>query len=291
MMLGKRLYLITLLLVIGLFITACGTKDLTKGKTAKEILEASYQKMADINNFDMNIQMKMKMTSPGQEPVHINIKGTATIFQKPMRLKMVLSMNDPQSDKMLTVEQYLEETKEGMNIYQKMNDQWFKMVFKDDAFTKMINMDPTKSLAVYLENLERAEILNEEKIGEKETVKIEMVVSSKMYDEIMKSIPSGNMMPNQLPLAPGILSQIGDIKGIIWIDKLTLDIVKTSMDMTENIHNLGDALVKNGNFPKEAAEVFSSMEMSTEYEIVNQNKAQEFAIPEEALKAQELPIQ
>jgi len=287
----KWSYILILMLVLAFSITACGSKDLTKGKTGTEILSAAYEKMQEVENFEMDLEMKMAMSPPGQSKINMNIKGSAIFFQKPMRMNMEMVMKDPMTEEEVTIEQYMEETEEGTNIYQGTSGQWIKMNLKDKAFAEMMNMDPSKSLAIYLENLEKAEVLGEEKLGEKETVMIEMIASSKMYEEIMKNLPSGNMLPNQLPLDPSILSEIGDIKGIIWVDKLTLDILKTSMDMTENIQNLGKTFVTKGIMPEEAAQVFTGMEMAVEYEMKNFNNAKEFSIPEEARSAPEFPMQ
>ncbi|MGI6226351.1 MAG: hypothetical protein ACOYJ1_08870, partial [Peptococcales bacterium] len=69
-----------------------------------------------------------------------------------------------------------------------------------------------------------------------------------------------------------------------------LDMVKTSMDLTENMRNMGKALVEEGQFPKEMADMFSSMDMSMSYEMFNLNKAEQIVIPEEAKNAEELPL-
>jgi len=282
--------LIAILLVCGLLVASCGTKDLTKGKTAQEIVEEAQKKMAEVNNYDMNIEMQMKMTPPGEEAVDMNVKGTGTIFQKPMRMKMSMEMNDPESGETITIQQYMEQTDTGMVVYQSVKGQWFKMVFNDPAFAEMMNMDPTKNVKLFIENLKEVNILGEEKIGEKETVKIEVAASSEMYEKIMQELPGMNLNAGQMPFDLGILSKIGDIKCVFWVDKTNLDIIKTAMDMTENMHNLGKALAESGNLPKEATEIFSSMEMSMEYEILNQNTAEEFTIPEEARNAQEIPM-
>jgi len=279
-------FLVSLFLISFIF-TACGTKDLTKGKTAEEILKDVYTKMAEVKNYDMNIKMNMNVEPPEQEPVNINLQGQATVFQKPMVMKMSMIMDVKGKKK--NFQQYMEQNEGGMTIYQKIDDQWSKMALNDPAFSEMMNMDPSQNVKLYLENLKRAEILSDEKVGEKEIVKLEMILSSKIYDEMLQQMPGGNLT-GQLPFNSDILSKIGDIKGKIWVDKATLDIVKVTVDMTENMQNFGKALAENGGLPEEAAAMFSNMEISVEYEMLNQNKAVEFTIPEEAKNAPEMPM-
>lgn len=287
---NKKIKLFYLLLIVSFLVTACGTKDLTKGKSAKEIIEGSYQKMAEINNYDMNLEMQMKMPLPEEGTMDMTMTGKATIFQKPMLVKMVMEMNNPESGEPLTMEQYMEATEKGMNIYQKVEEKWFKMTMDDPALAEMMNMDPNKNMDLFLKNLKEANILSEEKVGEKQTVKIEMIASSEIYDELMNQMPGMNLNQANMPFGPEILAKMGDMKYVVWVDKNTLDIVKTSMDLTENIRNMGQALTEQEQFPKELGEMFSKMEMAVSYEMLNINKAEQIVIPEEAKNAEEMPL-
>lgn len=286
----KKTKLLYLLLIISFLVTACGTKDLTKDKSAKEIIEGSYIKLAEIENYDMNLEMQMKIQVPNEGTMDMSMTGKATIFQKPMKMKMVMETQNPESDEPLIIEQYMESTENGMNIYQNVEEQWFKMVIDDPALAEMMNMDPTKNMDLFIENLKEANIIAEEKLGEKETVKIEMIASSEIYDEIMQQMPGMNLNPADMPFGPEILAKMGDMKYVVWIDKTTLDMVKTSMDLTENIQNIGKALVEDGQFPKEMGEMFAGMEMSATYEMLNINSAEQIVIPEEAKNAEEMPM-
>ncbi|MFZ5942588.1 MAG: DUF6612 family protein [Bacillota bacterium] len=284
----KRILLIGLLVM--LVATGCGTKDLTKGKSAQEIIEGTYEKMAQVQNYDMNLQMQMKMETP-EGKLDMTLDGKATIFQKPMLMKMVLQTKDPESGESVAIEQYMEQTEKGLNVYQKVEEQWIKMSMNDPSLAEMMNMDPANNMKIFLENLKEAKILNqEEKVGEKDTVKIEMAASSEIYEDLMKQMPGMNFSQANMPFGPEFLSKMGDIKYVLWIDKLTLETVKTSMDLTENIQNLGKALVDSGTVPKELAGIFAGMEMSASYEIYNLDTAEKFEIPEEAKNGQEIPV-
>ena len=143
---GKKIKLLCLLFMVGLLVTACGTKDLTKNKTAQEIVEGAYQKSAEMENYDMNLEMQMKMSMPDGEPIAMNITGTATFFQNPMKMKMVMEMPNPENGEAMSMVQYMEATETGMVIYQNVMDQWFKMSIDDPAMAKMKSMDPNQNI-------------------------------------------------------------------------------------------------------------------------------------------------
>lgn len=286
----KRTKFFYLLLVVAFLVTACGTKDLTQGKSAKEIIEEAYEKQLSIENYEMDLAMDMKMPMPEGETMAIAMTGKATVFQKPMQMKMVMEMANPETNEPMVIEQYMEATEQGMNIYQHVEEQWFKMTLNDPALAETMNMDPTQNMELFLKYLKENNILGEEKLGQRDTLKIEMIASSEMYNELMEQIPGMNLSQPGMEITPDFLSQMGDMKYIVWVDKATLDIVKTSMDLTENMQNMGKALIEQGQLPAELAEMFTGMEMSMTYEILNINQAEPIVIPEEAKDAPELPM-
>lgn len=286
----KKFKVFYLLLIVAFLVTACGTKDLTQGKSAQEIIEESYEKQLNIENYDMDLAMDMKMPMPEGEIMAIAMTGKATVFQKPMQMKLVVEITNPETSEPVVIEQYMEATEQGINIYEYVEEQWFKKVLNDPALAETMNMDPTQNVELFLKYLKETNIIGEEKLGQRDTLKIELVASSEMYNELMEQIPGMNLNQPGMEITPDFLSQMGDMKYIVWVDKTTLDIVKTSMDLTENMQNMGKALIEQGLIPAELAEMFSNMEMSMTYEILNINKAEPIVIPEEAKNAPELPM-
>ena len=286
----KKFKVFYLLLIVAFLVTACGTKDLTQGKSAQEIIEESYEKQLNIENYDMDLAMDMKMPMPEGEIMAIAMTGKATVFQKPMQMKLVVVITNPETSVPVVIEQYMEATEQGINIYEYVEEQWFKIVLNDPALAETMNMDPTQNVELFLKYLKETNIIGEEKLGQRDTLKIELVASSEMYNELMEQIPGMNLNQPGMEITPDFLSQMGDMKYIVWVDKTTLDIVKTSMDLTENMQNMGKALIEQGLIPAELAEMFSNMEMSMTYEILNINKAEPIVIPEEAKNAPELPM-
>ncbi len=285
--------LLFLVLICTLLLTACssGPKDLTAGKTAQQIVEESFNNWYQLNNYDMDMTTKMKMTM-GQDTMDMTMTGKATAFQKPMKMKMVMDMNTafPGMPEKMTMEQYMVEEENKVILYQKVADQWQKIVVDDPAMAKMMTMDPRDNLKLFMDNLTKAEILGEEKLGEKNTVKIDLVASGKIFNDILQDTAGQSLGLAEGMIGADILSKIGDMKYIIWIDKATLETVKCQMDLTENMRNLGNALADDPDMPAEAKEVFKNMEMFMEYTVLNQNTAQDFTIPEEAKNAKEMPL-
>jgi hypothetical protein len=289
----RKLFVLSLVLIYTLIVlTACsGPKDLTAGKTAEKIVEESFDKWYQLNNYDMDMTSKMKM-SLGQDVMDISMSGKATIFQKPMKMKMVMDLTMPNMDEKMTIEQYMVEENQKVIVYQQVGDQWQKVTVDDPAMAKMMAMDPRDNLKLFMDNLTKAEFLGEEKIGEMNTVKIDIIASSKIFEQVFQETAGNTLGIDNGLINKDILSKIGDMEYLIWINKATLETVKCQMVLTENMKNLGNALVEDGNLPdiNELKEVFANMEISMEYTVLNQNKAQDFTIPEEAKNAEEIPL-
>ncbi|NLI92689.1 MAG: hypothetical protein GX434_10930 [Peptococcaceae bacterium] len=279
-----------LVLICILIITSCSTgpKDLTAGKTAQKIVEESFDKWYQLNNYDMDMTTRMKF-STGQDAMDMSMSGKITAFQKPMKMKMAMEAAIPGMADKMKIEQYMMEQDQKVILYQLLNGQWQKLVINDPAMSKMMTMDPRDNLKLFMDNLSKAELLGEEVIGERKTVKIDLVASGKIFEQILKGTAGNSLGLGTDFLSSDILSKIGDMKYIIWIDKTTLETVKCQMDLSENMRNLGNALAESQNTPKEMKEIFKNMEMTVEYTVSNQNKAQDFTIPEEAKNAKEVP--
>lgn len=288
---NKKTMILIVVLICTLVISACspGPTDLTKGKTAQQIVQESFDKWYQLNNYDMDMATKMKI-SAGQDVMDMSMTGKITAFQKPLKMKMVMDVAIPGMDQKMKMEQYMVQEDQKMIIYQLVHGLWQKVVIDDPSLAKMSSMDPRDSLKLFMDNLTKAEILGEEKIGDRTTVKVDLIASGKIFEQILKDTAGNTLGIGNDVINPDVFSKIGDMRYMIWIDKVTLETVKCQMDLSENMKNLGNALVADPKVPSEMKEVFSNMEMSMEYTVSNQNKAQDFSIPEEAKNAKEIPL-
>lgn len=288
----KRSLMVILVLSLFIIITGCsssGSNELLEDKTAQQIAEESFDKWYGLDSYDMDLSMNMKM-SMASETIDIYMEGQATVFQNPMKMKMVLDTTIPGMDQNMLITQYMVEEGQVITIYQQLDGQWYKTVIDDPAMSQMMQMDPRENMELFMDNLIQAEIVGEEKIGERDTYRIDLLASSEIFDQVLGDMTDESLGLTSEMMGRDFLSKIGDLKYTVWIDKNTLETVKCSMDLTENMRNLGRAMAEDQNSPAELKEVFNNMEMSMEYSILNHNKALDFTVPDEAKNAMDLPM-
>jgi len=278
-----------LLLATGCSTPANGPADLTKGKSAKQILEESLDKWYQAENYEIDLTSTIKMSASG-ETFDMSMSGKGIIFQKPLKTKIAMEMSIPGLDEKARIEQYMIEEDGKFVLYQYLDSQWQKMTFDDPALLEMAQMDPRDNLELFLDNLIQAEIVGEEKIGDSDTVIINLTASADLYDEVLATIGGEDFGVSAELMTQDILSKMGDLNYTIWVDKHTLDTVKCSIDLSENIRNLGNAMSETEDFPAEVKEAFASMEMAMEFRVLNINSAPDFTVPEEAKKAREMVL-
>jgi len=286
----KRNLLLVLVLSLFVILTGCSNpNEVIDDKTAQQIAEESFEKWYGIDSYDMDLSMDMKM-SVSSETVDISIDGQATVFQNPIKMKMVMDTMIPGMDQTMQITQYMVEEGQIVTIYQQLDGQWYKTVIDDPAMSQMMQMDPRENMELFMNNLVQAEIVGEEKVGERDTYKIDLLASGEIFNQVLEDMTDESLGLNSEMFSKDIFSKIGDMKYTVWIDKNTLETVKCYMDLTDNMRNLGSAMAEDQDSPEELKEVFSNMEMSMEYSVYNHNQAQDFTIPEEAKNAKEIPM-
>lgn len=288
---NKRISTLIIILICILALTACssGATSSTPEKSPQQMVEESFDKWYGLKSYDMDMIMNMKF-SIEDEVLDMSMTGKGTIFQNPMKMKMVMETTVPGINQKMTLEQYMVQAEQKMTIYQNIENNWQKMTIDDPAMMEMMSIDPRDNLKLFMDNLVSAEILGEEKIGDKDTLKIKLVASGDVFKQVFQDTAGSTLGVGNELLNGDIISQIGDMAYIIWVDKVTLDTLKCQMDLTENMRNLGKALAEDPNTPSELEEVFANVEMFMEYTVLNHNNAQDFSLPEEAHNAPELEL-
>ncbi len=287
----KRNLLVILVLSFFVIIAGCsGSNELIKeDKTAQQIAEESFDKWYGLDSYDMDLSMNMKMAMV-PETVDISMDGQATVFQNPMKMKMVMDTTIPGMDQNMQITQYMVEENEIITIYQQLEGQWYKTVIDDPAMSQMMQMDPRENMELFMDNLIQAEIVGEEKVGERDTYKIDLLASSEIFGQVLGDLTDENLGLSSEMFGNDLFSKIGDMKYTVWIDKDTLETVKCYMDLTDNMRNLGSAMTENQDAPEELKQIFANMEMSMEYFVLNHNNAQDFKVPDEAKNGMDLPM-
>ncbi|WP_026183745.1 DUF6612 family protein [Desulfitobacterium hafniense] len=288
---NKKIVSLMLMLMCTLVLAACstGTANVSQEKSPQQITEESFAKWYGLESYDMDMLMNMKF-SVGDEVLDVSMTGKGAIFQKPMKMKMVMETTIPGIGQKMTIEQYAVQNEQEMAIYQQIENNWQKIIVDDPAMMETVYMDPKDNLKLFMDHLVSAEIIGEEKINGKDALKIKLVASGDIFDQIFQET-AGDMLGLGNGLISGdVFSQVGDMVYTIWVDKVTFDTLKCQMDLSENMRNIGKALAEEPNMPSELKDIFANAEMVMEYTILNQNSAQDFVIPEEAINAPEIEL-
>ena len=304
---SPRLHLL-LMVLIGLFVVvgcssdSTSSKDLTAGKTAKEIAEASYQKQYDAKNYDMEFIINASMMIMGQT-INMDMKGYGSIFLNPLKAKLVMDLTTAgipvpeMEDGKIRTEQYIITENNGIISYQKQGDQWYKMVLSDTDLNKLMQLNPAENLKLFMDNLKAAEIVGDETVNNVKTVKINLTASGEIFADLLGDVDSFGLGSQIDMLTKEILNNIGDLSFSIWVDKTNLDFIKGTIDLTPVLNNLS-TVIASSSFPgmeeltpderDMMTAMFDSMNMTMEYYIKNIDKAEDFKLPPEAAEATEL---
>ncbi|MCI8364097.1 MAG: hypothetical protein HFG34_03985 [Eubacterium sp.] len=296
---------LALMMCVALFIgclTGCG------GKSEEEILMSA---VTGINNAEsseieasMTGKMSMKMGEESQDlDMKMDIKGT--MFQDPLKMKMTGSVSAMGQSSLM--ESYIQKENEKYVIYSKVDGTWTKMELGDldtalassgmDSFSNQLSADIGK----YTKKEEKKEgettynvydyTINGEEMksmleGSTSSVKSMLgdSVDTKEYEDLMNRVASS----------------IGNVTLTVYVDVKKQEISRVEYPMTDMMNKMFDEIMKyikekaleevTEDEAKEVKEMMDSMEMkvsdmnmSISYK--NVNKAEDFKIPDEALKA------
>ncbi len=287
----KRFFVsITLVMVLIMSMAACGDKDLTADKSAKEILQESITKSAEWKSYEMDISTHMKMDVPEEGLMEMNMTGSGAVIMDPMKMHMTLDMEMPEMEQPQTMEQYMIQEEDGFTIYQNIEGKWYKMSISDPSLVEMMSMDPMENISLFMEYLKSAEVVGEEVIKERDAVKIDLTVSFDMYKEFLEknsSMDVGGILGSGIMES---LSDAGDLTYTVWVDKTSMEIVKYYMDLSEAMQKIGEAMADQDDALPELSDIYKDIKMEMTMEVYNQNGVEDFEIPQEAMDAEELPF-
>lgn len=266
-------YFILIVLIASLIITGCGTKDLTKGKTPKEIIIASSAEMQKLNSYAFTMDMQMGIPNPETMTVeNISMSGTGEAVQNPQKahIKMVTKVMGTE----LPSEVYVEITDNKILEYisNPMNPQeWLKMELPvSPEMMKML--DPAKSLEVMQKLLEEAKVVKEIEENKVKYVIIEATIQPKAISEFI---------PANLPIPPEefekMLSAMDSFSYNMWIRKDNLFTTKMEMDLGNMMKNI---MSSQPNLPAEAKEIFDKVTATMNMSYTDFNTSINITIPD-----------
>lgn len=292
----KRHVVLSAALIAMLALSGCGgqqqpQKDEPKAMTAEEIITASNEAMNDLDSygFTMNTNMQMDMKEQGSMDMTM-VSKAQTIVKPNVLIKMDsdITINIPDQDpQTMSMTQYIEGTETGIAMYQDMAGAWSKVVVDDPSLVESMTQNPQDALESYKETMEKAEILGEEKVGDRDCYKIEMTLSKEALDEVMADFNGAGLDEKTLAASKEIVANMNDLTTVLWIDKENYQMLKQSMDISDIIRQAVIAELKNAG---QSEDSIGDVTMSMEILYDNYNGVSEIVIPDDAKNAQEITM-
>ena len=223
--------------------------------------------------------MDMTMVSKAQTIVKPNV-----LIKMDSDITINIPDQDPQT---MSMTQYIEGTETGIAMYQDMAGAWSKVVVDDPSLVESMTQNPQDALESYKETMEKAEILGEEKVGDRDCYKIEMTLSKEALDEVMADFNGAGLDEKTLAASKEIVANMNDLTTVLWIDKENYQMLKQSMDISDIIRQAVIAELKNAG---QSEDSIGDVTMSMEILYDNYNGVSEIVIPDDAKNAQEITM-
>ena len=292
----KRHVVLSAALIAMLALTGCGGKDqqqqAPKAMTAEEIITASNEAMNDLDSYGFTMNMDMQMDMKDQGSLDMEMVSKAEAVLKPsVLLKMTsdVTMNIPDSEpQTASMTQYIEGTDTGIALYQEMAEGvWGKYTVDDPALVEAMSQNPQDALESYKEVMEKAEIIGEEKVGDRDCYKVEMTLTQEALDQIMAEFNGAGLTEETLAASKEALSSAGGLSTVVWIDKENFQMLKQTMDISEIVRQAMIAQLKDAGLGEDS---IGDVTMSMEILYDNYGGVSEIVIPDEARNAQEITM-
>ena len=275
---------------------------LTEPIDARTLLMDSYAKFYKWENYDAKVAMNMTMPVPNEkgtiDQMNMLLNMDMTIFMKPIKMKastsMIMTANGEDIDQPV-MEMYYTFKDNTFKTYMGMYDlietgklTWTQTSLENDMFSELLNYDSKSNMELIEKSTKSVRCLGKsiDKDG-RTLLKLENTTSYEAYTEIMGGYM--NMLSTstnqQDKLAADLLSSIGDMTYIIYIDEATEEMVSYEMDLGSIMGSMFGTMTEDETMPAEAIEMLKSLKMTMVMEMQNTNRAKDFEIPKEALEA------
>ena len=277
----KKLAALLMALCIVLSLAACGGSG---GGGKSDPLAAAMANMEKAESMDAKMMMEMDMEAGGQ-----NLETVTTmdcnIFNKPMRMKMDMSM-DMGGYGDVSVEMYAEEVEDGsIVLYQYDGMDWSS---QSVTAADLSQYDVSSSMDSYMASTTGFKQEGSEEVEGVSAYKYTGVITGEAMQEVMLSSGALDSMSTQMNMDEAqmkdMLSGLGDIAVTMWIDEESLYPVRYDMDMTAIMDGLMGKILETAG-GEEAGLTMSIPKMTISMTCSNFNSATDFTIPEEAKNA------
>lgn len=274
----QRIVGIPVFVLLLLSLTACGSTDLTKGKSAQEIVTASAEAMQKLKTYSISMNMNMDILNPDTDLIeNIGITGSGNVVIDPMKMHMKMNIDNPQTPMDMEIYAVNEDNKiiEYLNIPGKP-EEWMKIELPlDEEMVEMMN--PARSVSVLKEALLDAQILGEEKIDNTKLLVIETTLKPEAFSKFMQ-MPGSDMLTGDLE---NIFSAMGNFRYKIWVRKDNLYIAKAEIDLGQIFKDIYE---KQTDISEEDKKILSQMKALVISEYSGYDNPVEITIPDEIIK-------
>ena len=220
---------IVMLLMLGI-LTGCGKM------TAEEIIEKYTSSNASVDNCEATMKMNMGM-SDGTNELNIVVDSDMKLMTTPeykANVTMKMDMGEMGSYDMDT---YIVKEDDSYYTYINTMDTWMKQeIASDNIDAELATYSDQVNADVYIKNMQNFNLAGEETVGEKETYKIEGIVTGEALKEVLENSSAADYAAADLDDID--FSTLGDLTITLWIDKKEFTPVKMYMDMTQMMNSL-----------------------------------------------------
>ncbi len=226
----KRLLMCVLMVLVLGTLSGCGKLS------AEEIIKKYTEQNLSVDNCEADMKINMEMAGEGQS-FNMSVSSKMKIMATPeYKANIVMNMDMGELGS-YDVDTYIMKEDDAYYTYMNTMDTWMKQEIASDSiedeiatYSDQVNMD------IYIKNMKNFSLAGEEQIGERETYKIEGIISGDSLKEVMENSSVGDYAAVDLDEID--FSGIGDLPVSFWVDKKDFTPVKIYMDMAALLNSM-----------------------------------------------------
>ncbi len=256
--------------------TGCGSGVDTAEVEA--LLLQAQETMATVDSMAAEMTMEMDMGMNGE------IMETTTVAkirsqQNPMKMAMEMSMLMQDGTEVDQMEMYAAEEDGHLHTYMHMADAWYAETLE---LGELSQYNAEENTALYLDNITDITSCENEKVNDKEAVKISGVIKGDAMEKALVDsgmTASAESMGITAEMLAEIYDELADLPVSLWIDAEGY-VLKYEMNMTEMMQKIMEESMKALGASKE--DILMDIEKTTITMVCSDFNAVEVEIPAEA---------
>ncbi len=287
----KKRYLFIVSMLCMLFVlVGCGSGEnkvasADGAKDPKALMEKAGEKLANIDSFEMAMNIDMGMDVKDQGNVQIKMTADASTIMKPkmlMDMNMKMDMTMGEENQAIEMRQIMDGSGDEMVIYQNMFGAWSKISAGESLGMEELVQNPQDMMKTYTESMEKIEITGDKTVNGKDCYEITMTLGEESMNAIMEQMGGMESLlgvsASELESSKEILDLFKDAEFVFYIDKQNEEFVGMYMELGEILKK---AIAMSGE-----GEDIGDCTMSIEAIYKSYNSVKEIVIPEEAKSAE-----